>query len=93
MALTPTAAPPSFEEDPEIEVMPIIPEDDVLDVDDSESIMEEDEFPEGDIRVIADALVTNDGEAIADVMAGIRDALDTLGKVVYKYLKTTQPSK
>lgn len=92
MAPNPTAA-PSFEEDPEIEVMPMIPEDDVLGIDDSESIMEEDEFPEGDIRVIADALVTNDGEAIADVMAGIRDALDTLGKVVYKYLKTTQPAK
>ena len=77
----------------EIEILPEVPEDEVLDLgsnlDDSESIVDEDEYPEGDVRVIADALVTNDGEAIADVMVGIRDALETISKVMYKYLKNS----
>jgi hypothetical protein len=33
--------------------------------------------------MLADALITSNGEAIADVMAGIRDALEKLTKVVY----------
>ena len=44
----------------------------------------DEEYPEGDIRVIADALVTNDGEAIADVLQGIRDILDKMNKILYK---------
>lgn len=50
---------------------------------DGESVME-DEFPEGDFRVIADALVTNDGEAIADVLNGIREALEKTNRILYK---------
>ena len=51
---------------------------------DGDSIVDEEEYPEGDIRVIADALVTHDGEAIADVLQGIRDVLDKMNKILYK---------
>ena len=43
-----------------------------------------DEYPDNDIRMLADSLITVHGEPIADVMAGIRDALEKLPKVVYK---------
>jgi len=41
------------------------------------------EYPD-DIRVIADMLVTNHGEVLADVLAGIRDALDKMNKILYR---------
>lgn len=43
------------------------------------------EYPD-DIRMLADTLVTAHGEAIADVMAGIRDSLDKLNKILYSKL-------
>lgn len=49
---------------------------------DGESMVDS-EYPENDIRMLADALITSNGEAIADVMAGIRDALEKLTKVLY----------
>jgi len=49
---------------------------------DGDSIVSDEEY--ADIRVIADALVTNDGEGIADVMANIRDILDKTNKILYK---------
>jgi hypothetical protein len=49
---------------------------------DGESVVDS-EYPENDIRMLADALITSNGEAIADVMAGIRDALEKLTKVLY----------
>ena len=60
------------------------PAEEVEDSDEYEEESEiEEEYPEGDIRMLADALITSNGEAIADVMAGIRDALEKLTKVVY----------
>ena len=41
------------------------------------------EYPD-DIRVIADMLVTNHGEVLADVLAGIRDALDKMNRILYR---------
>ena len=49
---------------------------------DGESVVDS-EYPENDIRMLADALITSNGEAIADVMAGIREALEKLTKVLY----------
>jgi transcription antitermination factor NusA-like protein len=49
---------------------------------DGDSIVSDEEY--GDMRVIADALVTNDGEAIADVLQNIRDILDKMNKILYK---------
>lgn len=51
-----------------------------------DSVIESDEYPDDGIRVIADSLITANGEVIADVMAGIRDALDKLNKVLYSKL-------
>jgi DNA-binding protein YbaB len=45
------------------------------------------EYPDDDIRMLADALITSQGEVLADVMAGIRDALDKLNKILYNKLK------
>jgi hypothetical protein len=39
-----------------------------------------------ELRMIADTLITGNGEVIADVFAGIRDALDKLNKVLYTKL-------
>ena len=44
------------------------------------------EYPENDIRMLADALITSNGEVIADVMAGIRDAIEKLNKILYNKL-------
>ena len=41
------------------------------------------EYEDPDTRMIAEALVTSHGEGIADVMAGIRDSLDKLNKILY----------
>ena len=49
---------------------------------DGESVVDS-EYPENDIRMLADALITSNGEAIADVLAGIREALEKLTKVLY----------
>ncbi len=74
----------------------IIPEEQPEDVQDDSSQYEIDddgeslvgsEYPENDIRVLADTLITANGEAIADVMVGIRDALDKLTKVLYSRRK------
>jgi hypothetical protein len=51
-----------------------------------DSVIESEEYPDDGIRVIADSLITANGEVIADVMAGIRDALDKLNKVLYSKL-------
>ena len=51
-----------------------------------DSVIESDEYPDDGIRVIADSLITANGEVIADVMAGIRDALEKLNKVLYSKL-------
>lgn len=39
-----------------------------------------------ELRMIADTLITSNGEVIADVFAGIRDALEKLNKVLYTKL-------
>jgi len=43
------------------------------------------EYPD-DISHLIDCMVTTQGEAIADVMAGIRDSLDKLNKILYTKL-------
>lgn len=52
-----------------------------------ENSIVDDEYPDSDIRMLADALITSNGEVIADVMVGIREALDKLNKVLYTKLK------
>jgi hypothetical protein len=52
---------------------------------DGESIVGS-EYPENDIRMLADSLITANGEVIADVFAGIRDALEKLNKILYNKL-------
>lgn len=58
---------------------------------DSECVSEElgsevdSEYPD-DIAHVIDCMVTVKGEALADVMAGIRDALDKLNKILYNKL-------
>ena len=58
---------------------------------DSECVSEElgsevdSEYPD-DIAHLIDCMVTVKGEALADVMAGIRDALDKLNKILYNKL-------
>lgn len=54
--------------------------------DTEEESLVDSEYPENDIRMLADTLVTSNGEVIADVMAGIRDALEKLNKVLYSKL-------
>ena len=49
---------------------------------DGESMVDS-EYPE---NMLADALITSNGEVIADVMAGIRDALEKMNKVLYNKL-------
>jgi hypothetical protein len=44
------------------------------------------EYPENDIRILADTLITAKGEVIADVMAGIRESLEKLNKILYAKL-------
>lgn len=43
------------------------------------------EYPD-DINHLIDCLVSVQGEALADVMAGIRDALEKLNKILYNKL-------
>jgi hypothetical protein len=51
-----------------------------------DSIVDSEDYMENDIRVVADSLITANGEVIADVLAGIRDALDKMNKVLYSKL-------
>ena len=39
-----------------------------------------------ELRMIADTLITANGEVLADVFVGIRDALEKLNKVLYTKL-------
>ncbi len=45
------------------------------------------EYPENDLRMITDTLITSNGEVIADVLAGIRDSLEKMNKILYKVKK------
>lgn len=45
------------------------------------------EIESEDLDNVLDCLVTTQGEAIADVMAGIRDALDKMNKILYNKLQ------
>jgi len=67
------------------EEVEITDDEDMPEMEDGESIVDS-EYPENDIRMLADALITSNGEVIADVMAGIRDSLDKLNKVLYSKL-------
>lgn len=44
------------------------------------------EYPENEIHMLANTLITANGEVLADVMAGIRDSLDKLNKILYAKL-------
>jgi hypothetical protein len=66
--------------------VPAVSAEDVSSVSLDESIVGS-EYPDDDIRMLADALITSQGEVLADVMAGIRDALDKLNKILYNKLK------
>jgi hypothetical protein len=44
------------------------------------------EYPEDEINMLANTLITANGEVLADVMAGIRDSLDKLNKILYAKL-------
>jgi len=45
------------------------------------------EYPENDLRMVTDTLITSNGEVIADVLAGIRDSLEKMCKILYKAKK------
>ena len=47
----------------------------------------ESEVASEDVSHLLDCLVTTHGEALADVMAGIRDALDKMNKILYNKLQ------
>jgi hypothetical protein len=72
---------------------PMVPQEEIQEGDisgesygqDDESIVDS-EYPENDIQMLANTLITANGEVIADVMAGIRDSLDKLNKILYAKL-------
>jgi hypothetical protein len=45
------------------------------------------EYPENDLRMVTDTLITSNGEVVADVLAGIRDSLEKMCKILYKAKK------
>lgn len=63
----------------------VAPTDDNESYDAEESVVDS-EYPEDGLRLLAETLITANGEVIADVMAGIRDALEKLNKVLYSKL-------
>lgn len=56
---------------------------------DDESLVD-DEYPENVFHMLANTLITTNGEVLADVMAGIRDSLDKLNKILYNKLGKPQ---
>lgn len=74
--------------DPTVEVVEIIPEDtESMSGDSYGSEVMGSEYPENDLRMVTDTLVTSNGEVIADVLAGIRDSLEKMCKILYKAKK------
>jgi hypothetical protein len=55
---------------------------------DDDASMIDSEYPENEIHMLANTLITANGEVLADVMAGIRDSLDKLNKILYAKLGT-----
>lgn len=78
-------------EDVEEEIQAASPQSDEHESEDGSPMSYEDasvvgsEYPD-DMRMLADTLITAHGEAIADVMAGIRDSLEKLNKILYSKL-------
>jgi hypothetical protein len=64
--------------------------DDGDDVDD-ESEYDDDDDLGGDLSLVADALVTAEGEGVADVLGSIRDKLDKISRVLFKMSQQQQP--
>lgn len=53
---------------------------------DDQSVVDS-EYPDNELQMLlANTLITSNGEVLADVMAGIRDSLDKLNKILYSKL-------
>lgn len=76
------------EEDLPDEEFPGEPEDHVIDVDVDD---EDEEYY--DLAQLAQLLVTEDGEPIADVLSGVRDALDKHNKILFKLVTVAKEVK
>ena len=73
------AAEPALEDADAHEEDPPEEEDEFVDGDDDEDV--DDYF---DLAQLAQLLVTEDGEPVADVLRGVRDALDKQNKILFK---------
>lgn len=69
--------------DPEDEMEELEPEDQE-DQEDQEDLEPEEEDDYFDLAQLSQLLVTEEGEPLADVLGGIRDALDKHNKILFK---------